>query len=321
MRQAGLVNEFGAESVVDIGDGDDAGGQRDGLAGQAVGIAGAVVAFVVVADKLRGHLQKFRGSPMLPGHGQQDIAADDGVRFHHRAFFRFQLAGLEKDVIWNRDLADVVKQNAALQHADKHVVNPALERWQAGCLLGEGAHIGLHAQQVAAGFQSAQLRHFGHGKDENFLSLVQVGVTKPLRQLQLLAERQGLGGLAIGTIFGLLDAQHGTHAIRQFLGQYTFGHAVVRSHRLRRGEPWRRVLRRDQNQFGVRSRRMHAPSPPLCSGTAAPSGGSACACSAISTTPRTRSRRRSSCSPGGPGRSAGRRGWPRGSSASPAAPH
>ena len=29
------------------------------------------------------------------------------------------------------------------------------------------------------------------------------------------------------------------------------------------------------------------------SGTAAPSGGSACACSAISTTPRTRSRRRS----------------------------
>src|SRR5205085_7840410 len=66
------------ERVEDVGHGDNARLEWDGLAGQSVGIAGAVPAFVMMADHARGVGEELEGG--------DDLRADDGMRAHDLPF-------------------------------------------------------------------------------------------------------------------------------------------------------------------------------------------------------------------------------------------
>ncbi len=88
-------------------------------------------------------------------------------------------------MIRDGDFADVVQQNTALQHPHESTINKAREGRQAHRFLSQHADVGLHAPEVATGLQATQLRHLGHGEDENVLRLVQVAVVHLERLFQL----------------------------------------------------------------------------------------------------------------------------------------
>ena len=88
--------------VKGVGDGQDAGGQRDLLAFEAVGIPAAVVALVVMADHLRDVPQK--------PDGPHYIFADDGVGLDQLELFIRQPAGLVEHGVADADFPDVVEQ-------------------------------------------------------------------------------------------------------------------------------------------------------------------------------------------------------------------
>ena len=133
--QGRFVDPAGAQGVVHVGDGHDAGGQRDGLAGQAVGIAPAVAALVVMARDVDGHLQETRAKPCRSA---TFCSVSDPmvvcVCMRTNSSGR-QLAGLEQDVVGQPDLADVVQRGAALQHLDEIRVDLAGEDRRLGGLL------------------------------------------------------------------------------------------------------------------------------------------------------------------------------------------
>src|SRR6266576_129103 len=103
----GAVARHGYERV---GDGDDAGEQRNLVAAQTVGIACAVNPLVVVAD----------GRKQLVGtrQGSQDLLADDGVTLHLTELSRIEAAILGEYA--NRDTqgADVVQQGSFVKKGE-----------------------------------------------------------------------------------------------------------------------------------------------------------------------------------------------------------
>ena len=123
VRQSRFVHAAGAQGIVDVGDCDDAGRQRNAVARQMVGITLAIVAFVVVPCNLAAHLQKHPRETVLPSHLLQRAAADGGVGLHDGPFFWRQLARFQQDVVGQAHFADVVQWSTALQHFDEIGVN------------------------------------------------------------------------------------------------------------------------------------------------------------------------------------------------------
>ena len=101
-RQRGAVGAEGGQGVEAIGDGDDAGQQRDALAAQAVGVAAAVEALVVVADGGQ--------DVAVADDRRQDALADHGMLADHSQISSADSAvGLVQDPLGQADLADVVQ--------------------------------------------------------------------------------------------------------------------------------------------------------------------------------------------------------------------
>ena len=89
--RAGPVRPAADDGVVGIGERDDAGTQRDGLAAQAIGVAGAVPALVVVADDRR---EVARQSQRVA-----DALADLGVLAHDAELVVGERPRLVEDVL------------------------------------------------------------------------------------------------------------------------------------------------------------------------------------------------------------------------------
>ena len=85
-----------------VGDGEDAGRQRDRLAGEARGVAGAVEALVVVAHAGQEVVELLEVG--------EDVDADLDVRLDQPVLLRRERAGLLQDGVVDADLADVVEQ-------------------------------------------------------------------------------------------------------------------------------------------------------------------------------------------------------------------
>ena len=161
-------------------------------------------------------------------------------------------------MVGNGHLADVVQQHTALEHAHQAAVQPAAERRQVHRLLGEGAHIVLHAQQVLPGLQAALLGHLGQGENQHVLGLSLVGVVQPLRLLQLLLHGQVMTGHVIGAVLGFLAAQGKPGPAEQFLGQQRPRHTLIRATIGAGGQPLGVVSRREQHYLDVRRGRLGA---------------------------------------------------------------
>src|SRR2546427_1281337 len=95
-EDAGLGD--GVEGVAGI---DDAGPDWDRFASQPIRVAGTVPALMVMADNQRDVL--------LLRMFSQDLRALDRMLFDDFVFLRRQLARLEEDRVWDRDLAQVVE--------------------------------------------------------------------------------------------------------------------------------------------------------------------------------------------------------------------
>src|SRR5439155_161328 len=83
------VGSVGEEGLEPIGDADDADLERDLLGAKRVGVTGAIEPLVVVAyDRQQPR------EALEPG---QDLLAEDGVAFEHRALLRRELARLRQN--------------------------------------------------------------------------------------------------------------------------------------------------------------------------------------------------------------------------------
>ncbi len=99
--------ESAGERVVDVGHGDDSGGEGDGGLGQFFGIAGAVPAFVVVGGDLGAHGEE--GIAAVAGENFfQHPVTEVGVALDDSAFAIGEATGLAEDGVGDADLADVV---------------------------------------------------------------------------------------------------------------------------------------------------------------------------------------------------------------------
>ena len=115
-----LVGAAGGDRGVGVAGGDDAGFERDLVAGEAVGVAGAVVVFVVVADAGGGVAQARQGF--------EDGGADFGVSTQRLALVRVERVGAVKDLVGDRELADVVQPAREPAAEDERVGRPS---WRA----------------------------------------------------------------------------------------------------------------------------------------------------------------------------------------------
>src|SRR5437660_11032144 len=79
-RERRTIGARRGERVEDVGHGDDARLERDGLPGQSVGIAGAVPALVVMSDHARDGGEELEGV--------DDLRADDGIVVYVLALLR-----------------------------------------------------------------------------------------------------------------------------------------------------------------------------------------------------------------------------------------
>ena len=90
--------------------------------------------------------------------GQHDgIAAKQRMCFHHRPFFRRQLAWLEQDGIGNANLADVMQGRRAGEHVDVVAVERCGKSRVAGEPRRQQMHVALRALDVVAGLVVARL--------------------------------------------------------------------------------------------------------------------------------------------------------------------
>jgi hypothetical protein len=108
VRQGLAIRTIGCQSVVDIHDLQDAGGQRDFFAYETVGIAASIHAFVVVADGGKGIAKRFEWSA--------NALAYNGMLPHDRHFLRIELAGFKEDRVRDGNFADVVDQTGDAQN-------------------------------------------------------------------------------------------------------------------------------------------------------------------------------------------------------------
>ena len=146
----GLVGTFRRQGIVGIGDGDDAGRQRDLLAREAVRIAVAVVFFMVVEGDDGAHLQVF-GRAVL-----EDLIADAAMGLHDLHFIGGEPAGFEQDLVGDADLADVVHRRGQFDAV-------ALLRCQAKGL-GDEPGVFRHADDMVAGFLVAVFTRLGQAQ-------------------------------------------------------------------------------------------------------------------------------------------------------------
>ena len=167
--EGGLIDAFAGDRIEDIGQGHQAGGHRDGIAGQGIGVAAAVPFLVVVAGDLLGDGEEFDRLFCI-GFGLGDgVAAQFGMGLHDFEFFRAQLAGLLQDVVGNADLADIVQRRRAGNRIDAAFIEVIAETRVVAQGAGQGQHVTLGTQQVAAGFRVAGFSEAGQGADADFL--------------------------------------------------------------------------------------------------------------------------------------------------------
>src|SRR5437870_13563646 len=96
-----LVGAPARQGVKAVGDGDDAGQERDALASQSVGVAAAVEALMMAAD---------RGEDFLATDNRgQDALADNGMIPNKQVLRQSERPGLVQDRLGNAHLADVVQ--------------------------------------------------------------------------------------------------------------------------------------------------------------------------------------------------------------------
>src|SRR5262249_222792 len=94
MGKTWFVDQFRSQRIVDVGNRNDPGAERNRFGGEPVRVAGAVETLVVMLADLDGHLQERQRCTVLPGHGGEDISADDGMGFHHGSLLSVESAGL-----------------------------------------------------------------------------------------------------------------------------------------------------------------------------------------------------------------------------------
>ena len=119
-----LVGTPVRERVEDVGDSDDAAGQRDRRGREPVRIAAAVPALVVGERDLLGHHQQ------LVGAAREDPRADRRVQLHRRELLGRVLAGLQQQVVGDADLADVVQPRRVADERRLGWIHAELEREQ-----------------------------------------------------------------------------------------------------------------------------------------------------------------------------------------------
>ena len=151
-RSAGAVGAVGRQRVERVGDREHARGERDVLAGQPVGVAVAVPALVVVAHDELGLAEEVDVA--------QDLPADDRVALHQRALGLVERLGLEEDRVGDRDLADVVQQEAEL---DLRVVGQRQRRRARDLQAVGGDALGVLARVGVARLDGVGER--AHGRD------------------------------------------------------------------------------------------------------------------------------------------------------------
>ena len=107
MSEGVLVDTLACQGIIDVSDGYDLRGDRDGIALEAVRVSATVPALVMPAADGVSHLDK---GLILKGFQIFDhLCADQGVRLHDLEFFPGQLAGLVQDLLIDAELTDVVE--------------------------------------------------------------------------------------------------------------------------------------------------------------------------------------------------------------------
>ena len=194
-----LVHALADEGVVDVGDGHDAGFQRDGVGLEALGVAGAVPALVVVVGDV---LRDVAEAVVL--HALENFAHDPralgGVGLHLVELLRGEAAGLAQYGVVHGDLAQVV-HGRGLDEVPAEVVR---ERGRAALAdgFGQQAHALAGAPDVAAGGVVAALNHGGHAQYQPVVHRHDVGglVGHLALQLGVVVAQQGDVMLILGVV-------------------------------------------------------------------------------------------------------------------------
>ncbi len=221
---------WGRQHVVGVGKSDDAGGGGDVVAGEPIGIAGAVEMLVVMAGDFHRHLPEGVGVAIASGDRFERVGADGRVGLEHHDVFRPKRAIGAKDVIGQRDGADVVQQGA-----DSRV------RWKASS--NTGARRGLsvpvapqrgvlrHARQMSGGFAGAGFDDFREGEHQGVAGLHQIAVAGSEILFQFGVDAQELAVERFGTLLGRLVNQGGLDAGHQLPATERLGQVIVRPQR------------------------------------------------------------------------------------------
>ncbi len=214
---AALVDAVGRDRGVRVGDGHDAGLERDLVGGEAVRVAGPVPALVVVAHRGRRLAQA--------GQAGDQLLADRGVADHDAPLGVVERAGLGQDAVGDRDLADVVQQAAEAAAEDQRRRQPQL----AGDRGGELGDL-----------LAVQLRH----------ALAHRG-----RQRERLRDADGLGLLGEQVLAGQVDGEAGLVPAAPFGGvERAIGGVDQRIGALRDADPARAADGDRQVQLAARRR-------------------------------------------------------------------
>ena len=109
MRPRFSVGSLVSEHVEDVGERHDPGGPWDRRCAQAVWVALAIPPFMMRASDRFGELHQRRGA------AGEDLRPDRRVATDNVPFGGAEWALLEEDLVWYRDLADVVQAGRAIQ--------------------------------------------------------------------------------------------------------------------------------------------------------------------------------------------------------------
>ena len=162
------------QRVVHIGHRHQAGRQRNRVTHQAFGVARAIPLFMVAARNLHRVGQKRILVAHVGTRALEDVEPALGMGLHDAEFFRGVLAGLQQNVVGNRNLANVVQRRGL---AD--LLNDAggqLRRVvrQLGQLGGQHADVLLGAPNVVARGFVTKLGQRHHHKNGRVLQAIDV---------------------------------------------------------------------------------------------------------------------------------------------------
>src|ERR1051325_11376178 len=102
-----LIRPGAGQRIVDIGDLDDSGQNRDFILPETVRISGAVPTFMMMPDDGEHRRKRFQGPA--------DFLAADGMTPHDKPLFRGQLSGFEQNRIGNSNFSNVVQVTTAAE--------------------------------------------------------------------------------------------------------------------------------------------------------------------------------------------------------------